>query len=304
MPPLSLLAPRYWPNWLMVIPFTILPFLPWRLQFACGRLIGRVAYRLAHRRRTIAEINLARCFPERSPAEREVLLREHFEALGIGLIETAQCWWAPDWRLRPRVDTEGMEYLRKAKEAGRGVIMLTGHFTTLEIGGRLLAMQQPVLAVYRPDKNPVTNYLMRSRRRARSNGVIERDDVRKMLLSLRRKATIWYAPDQAYIRKGGVTAPFFGNPAPSNTATSRIAKSTGAAVIPFFVKRLPSGRYRLKILPPLDNFPSGDDVADAGRVNAVLEEGVREAPEQYLWIHDRFKNFTRPVKARPNPGHT
>ena len=163
MPRLALFAPRYWPTWLMVVPFTVLPFLPWRLQYACGRLIGRLARRLAHRRRTITETNLARCFPELSPAERERLLREHFEALGIGLIETAVCWWAPDWRLRSRVKTEGLEYLREAKEAGHGVIMLTAHFTTLELGGRFLAMQHPVMAVYRPDKNPVINYLMRTR---------------------------------------------------------------------------------------------------------------------------------------------
>lgn len=301
MPPLSLFAPRYWPTWLMVMPFTVLPFLPWRLQFACGRLIGRLARRLAHRRRAITAANLARCFPELSATEREHLLREHFEALGIGLIETALCWWAPDWRLRSRVEIEGTEHLKEAKKAGRGVIMLTAHFTTLELGGRFLAMQHPVMAVYRPDKNPVINYLMHNRRKARTVDVIERDDVRKMLVSLRRKATIWYAPDQAYIRKGWVPAPFFGNPAPTNTATSRIAKSTGAAVIPFFVKRLANGCYRLKILPPLDQFPSGDHVADASRVNAVLEEGVREAPEQYLWSHDRFKEFTRPVRAKPKP---
>jgi len=299
MPRLALLAPRYWPTWLMVMPFSVLPFLPWRLQFACGRVIGRLARRLAHRRRAITETNLARCFPDMDANKRERLSREHFESLGIGLVETAIGWWAPDWRLRSRVEIEGQEHLQKASKAGRGVLMLTAHFTTLELGGRFLALEHPVMVVYHPHENPVIDHLMSSRRYAHGDGIIQRGDLRNMLLSLRRNAIIWYAPDQAYVRKGWVAAPFFGNPAPTNTATSRIAQSTGAAVIPFFVKRLPNGRYRLRILPPLDNFPSGDHEADAARVNAVLEEGIREAPAQYLWSHDRFKLFRRPVRSTP-----
>lgn len=302
MPPLALFTPRNWLTWLMVTPFTLLPYLPWRLQFGCGRLIGRLARPLARRRRAITATNLELCFPEMTPEERERLSRRHFEELGIGMVETALGWWAPDWRLRPRMQIEGLEHLKRASAAGRGVLMLTAHFTTLEVGGRLLALEHPVMVVYHPHKNPVINYLMSSRRDAHGKGVIQRGDLRNMLLSLRRNATIWYAPDQAYVRKGWVPAPFFGVPAPTNTATSRIAQSTGAAVVPFFVKRLRNGRYRLKILPALEDFPSGDHEADAARVNAVLEEGIREAPAQYLWSHDRFKLFRRPVRARPQPG--
>jgi len=299
MPRPALYAPRYWPTWLMVLPFAVLTFLPWRLQFACGRLIGRLARRLAHRRRAITETNLTRCFPDMEPDERDRLSREHFESLGIALVETAAGWWAPDWRLRPRVDIEGEEHLQKANAENRGILMLTAHFTTLELGGRFLALDHSVMVVYHPHKNPVINHLMSSRRDANGDGIIERGDLRSMLRNLRQNATIWYAPDQAYVRKGWVAAPFFGVPAPTNTATSRIAQSTGAAVIPFFIKRLPTGRYRLRILPPLDNFPSGDHEADAARVNAVLEEGIREAPAQYLWSHDRFKLFRRPVRSTP-----
>ena len=293
MPPLALLAPRYWLTWLVMMPFTVLPFMPWQLQYACGRRIGRLARRLAHRRRAITEANLAQCFPELSAAERERLLHEHFEELGIGLIEAALCWWAPDWRLRSRVETEGFEHLRQAKETGRGVIMLTAHFTPLELGGRLLNMQHPIIAIYRPHENPVIDYLMRKRRNANIERAIANRDLRNMLLSLRRNATVWFAPDQAYLGPRGVEAPFFGAPAPTTTATSRIAAASNASVLPFFVKRLDNGRYRLKILPALADFPSGDHEADAGRVNAVLEKGIREAPAQYLWSHDRFKQFRR-----------
>jgi len=277
----------------MVMPFSVLPFLPWRLQFACGRVIGRLARRLAHRRRAITETNLARCFPDMEPDERDHLSREHFEALGIGLIEAALCWWAPDRRLQRRVQIEGRQHLDRAIQSGHGVLLLAAHFTTIELCTRLLAMQYPIFAVYRPHENPVINHLMRTRRDAHSAGVIRRGDLRTMLRSLRRKATIWYAPDQAYLGPRGINAPFFGTPAPSSTGTSRIAAASGAPVLPFFYKRLTNGCYRLNILPPLNDFPSGDEVADATRVNAVLEQGIREAPAQYLWSHDRFKQFQR-----------
>lgn len=293
MPPFALFAPRYWPIWLMVAPLTVLPFLPWRLQFACGRLIGRAARRLAHRRRAITESNLARCFPEMSDAERERLLREHFEALGIGLIETALCWWAPDWRLRTRVEFEGLEHIQQAKQNGRGVIMLTAHFTMLDLGARLLSKQHPLIFVYRPHENPVINYLIRTRRTARIGPVVRNYDLRALLRYLRQNATAWFAPDQAYFGPRGVVAPFFGIPAPTSTGTSRIAAASGSLVLPYFVKRLANGRYRLRILPPLNDFPSGDPELDAGRVNAALEKGIREAPAQYLWSHDRFKQFQR-----------
>ncbi len=290
----ALFAPRYWPTWLLVVPLVVLAHLPWRIQFACGRLIGHIAQHVAHRRRAITATNLAHCFPDLDQAERERLLHEHFEALGIGLTETALCWWAPDWRLHRRVEIYGIEHLQRATEAGHGVLMLTAHFTTLELGGRLLAMAHPVMPVYRPHENPVIEHLMQTRRRARTVGVIRRGDLRSMLRHLRRNTTIWYAPDQAYLGPRGVAAPFFGIPAPTNTATARIAAATGAPVLPFFVKRLNNGHYRLDILPALDGFPSGDDLADATRVNAVLEQGIRKAPAQYLWSHDRFKQFRRP----------
>lgn len=158
----------------------------------------------------------------------------------------------------------------------------------------MLSSAHPVMAVYRPHENAVIDYLMRKRRNARSAGVIRRGDLRTMIRRLRQDVTIWYAPDQAYLGARSVNAPFFGVSAPTNTATSRIADLTHAPVVPFFVTRHDGGRYRLEIRPALKDFPSGDDLADATRINTVLEEGIRLAPEQYLWSHDRFKQFRRP----------
>jgi KDO2-lipid IV(A) lauroyltransferase len=176
------------------------------------------------------------------------------------------------------------------------VILLSAHFTTLEIGGRFLAMQAgdlPLNAMYRPNENPVLEHAIRDRRSARFGAPIGRDDVRAMLRALRKNGVVWYAFDQNYRRKHRVFAPFFGVPAATNTATSRLAQATGAAVVPFYTRRLPGTcRYVQRIDAPLEGFPGSDAEADAARLNALIEDWVRDAPEQYLWTHRRFR--TRP----------
>ncbi|MGH8225185.1 MAG: LpxL/LpxP family Kdo(2)-lipid IV(A) lauroyl/palmitoleoyl acyltransferase [Gammaproteobacteria bacterium] len=291
----KLYAPRYWPAWSLVAVFFVLGRLPWRLQLALGRLIGRIARRLAHRRRAITLANLALCFPEMSESDRGRLLDEHFESLGIAIPESAAGWWKPtSWLLR-RAHVEGLDRLQAALAEGRGALLLTAHFTTLEIGAQMLAAFHPTLGVYRQHENPVFDRVIRGGRLSRGSGLIERSDLRALLRALRSGAVAWYAPDQAYLGPRGVEASFFGVPAPTNTATSRIAAASGAPVLPFFVERLPGmGGYRLCIESPLADFPSDDPTADAARVNAVLEAGIRRVPAQYLWSHDRFKRFRRP----------
>ncbi len=290
----TIYAPRYWPTWIGVGLHAMLAWLPYGLQLRLGRRLGRLGLRLAKRRRRIAVANLARCFPELNPAQREALLRAHFESLGIGIIEMASCWWGSGSRLKKRVQVSGLTHLTRALESGRGAILLTAHFTTLELGGRLLGFFHPVQAVYRRHENPVLDRVMRSRRRARSAGIIERGDLRTLLRALRQGAAVWYAPDQAYLGPHGVEAPFFGVPAPTNTATARLAAAGNTPVLPFFVERLPgTAGYRLRIEPALKAFPGGDPKADATRVNQALEPGIRSIPAQYLWCHDRFKQFRR-----------
>ncbi len=291
----KLYAPRYWPSWGLVGIFALIVRLPWRMQLGLGRLIGRIARRLARRRREITATNLALCFPEMSESDRHRLLDEHFESLGIAVVESAAGWWKPTpWLLR-RAHVEGLDHLQAALAEGRGALLLTAHFTTLEIGAQMLAAFHPTLGVYRQHENPVFDRVIRAGRLSRGSGLIERSDLRALLRALRSGAVAWYAPDQAYLGARGVEAPFFGVPAPTNTATSRIAAASGAPVLPFFVERLPGrAAYRLRLEPPLENFPSGDPSADAARVNAVLEAGIRRVPAQYLWSHDRFKRFRRP----------
>ena len=208
----------------------------------------------------------------------------------MALIEVAMCWWASDEKIRRLGRVEGLEHLERALARGRGVIMLTGHFTALDLGGRFLTREAPVSALYRPHENPLIEEVVRRGRERSAEQAIPKSDVRRMLRALRSNHAIWFAPDQSHRRKHSAVVPFFGVPAPTNTSTSIFARMSGAAVVPFYPERLPGkAGYRLVILPALEGFPSDDPAADAQRTNRLLEEQVRRIPEQYLWIHRRFK---------------
>ena len=180
------------------------------------------------------------------------------------------------------------------------MLLITAHFTTLEIGAHILALAHPIRALYRPLRNPVFDHLMRQARRRRTEGgeVIEREDLRALLRALREGAVVWYAPDQDHGVHHGVFAPFFGVPAATVTAASRIARRSGALAIPYHPERTSEGHYRLIVEPPLEGFPGPDPAADAARLNALFERWIRRVPEQYLWTHRRFK--TRPA-GEPDP---
>jgi len=297
-PLLPLLAPRHWPTWLGVgLLRALVAVLPVDTLLGLGRRLGGFAMPFARRRREITEINLALCFPDLTAPQRKDLARRHFESLGMGVSEFCLSWWARDARLEGRVRLEGLDNLHAAFARGQGVILLSAHFTTLEIAGRFLAMHTrglPLNTMYRRVDNPVIERVMRERRLRHFGEPIRRDDVRAMLRALKANEAVWYAFDQNYKARNKVFAPFFGVAAATNTATSRLAQVTGAAVVPFVTRRLPDGAgYVQRIEPPLADFPSGDAEADATRLNALIEGWVKQAPEQYLWSHRRFR--TRPA---------
>ncbi|HRD65100.1 MAG TPA: LpxL/LpxP family Kdo(2)-lipid IV(A) lauroyl/palmitoleoyl acyltransferase [Candidatus Competibacter sp.] len=285
------LAPRYWPIWLGLGLMKAMAALPFRWQLAIGGQAGRWLSKIARRRRRIAEINLTLCFPELSPIRRTALLEAHFTALGIGLFETAMAWWAPDAKLRGLARVEGADHLEQALARGKGVILLTGHFTTLELGARFITWHQPFHAMYRSHKNPLYETVMRRERERRSRlPPLPHEDVRGLLRAFKKGRAVWYAPDQNHGIRNSVFVPFFGVTACTVTATSRLAALSGAAVVPYFPKRLPgTAGYEVVILPALADFPSADVEADTQRINELLERYVRQAPEQYLWVHRRFK---------------
>ena len=291
---LPLLRPHYWPTWLAIGTLRVLVLLPYPIQVFLGRLLGRFAVSLPLSFVRIARTNIALCLPEQSDAAREWLLKEHFKSLGQGIFETAMAWWASKPRMAKLAQLEGREHLQTALERGRGAILLSAHFTTLEIGGRVLCDQLPDRPniMNRPTGNAVLERFLSRNRNHQAKRAIPRDDVRTLISSLKSNEPVWYAPDQAYRKKGAEMVPFFGIPAATNTATSRLARMTGAAVLPYFQERLPDGKFRMVIHPMLDNFPSDDPVAHAKRFNEYIDAQVRRVPEQYLWIHRRFKGLT------------
>ncbi len=266
--------------------------LPHRTALACGRVIGRLAHRMGGSRRAIVRRNIELCFPKLTPVERDALAYEHFKALGMTLIEMGLGRWASDKHLASITAMKGIEHLQKAVENGQGVILLCAHFTTLEISGRVLAHHSPPFdVVFRKSRSNFITELQRSGRERAAGGTIEKREIKKMVRSLRAGRPVWYAPDQSYNRKGAEIVEFFGIPATQSTATSTLARLGKAVAIPFFPRRLQDGSYEMILLPPFDNFPSDDPVADTRRYNEVLEEHIRSCPEQYFWIHRKFKDL-------------
>ena len=294
----SLWSPRYWPVHIGLALGWLVAQLPFRIQMAVGRALGALAYHLMPGRRRIARTNLGLCFPELDSDARRELLHEHFRSLGLGVIETAMSWWTPAAQLRDLAQLEGLEHLRAALTTGHGVILLSAHFTTLEIGGRLLSLQTPFHVLYRRHKNVAFESVMQRARARHFEKAISRDDMRGMLKSLKANMPVWYAPDQNYGAEHSIFVSFFGIPASTITATARLARISGARVVPFFQERLPgAGGYRLRLYPALDNFPTDDEAADTQRINDLIEAEIRKIPAQYLWAHRRFK--TRPPGAAP-----
>ena len=284
---------RYWPTWSGIAVLWCLSHLPYVWQLTIGRRIGMIFHRLARRRRAIAALNLSLCFPELSASKRENILAEQFVSMGIGVMEVAISWWTADKRIKKLAHVDGLQHLQTALDRGKGVILLSAHFTTLEIGGRLLALHAPFHVMYREHKNAAFDRVMKSARIQHFGKAIPRGDLRGVLRSLQDNVPVWYAPDQDYGREQSLFVPFFGIPAASITATSRLARLSGAAVVPFFQTRLPGARgYQLTLYPPLENFPGESVEADIRRINRIIEARIREQPDQYLWVHRRFK--TRP----------
>ncbi len=274
--------------------------LPVGTALQLGRWLGPVLGHLLPYRRHVAATNLRLCFPNLSAAGQKLLLREHLAAVGMGVMEMALAWWAPQRRLAGLACLEGSEHLRRALARGKGVLLVTGHFTAFEMGGRLILDQAPVAFTFQALRNPVFHRATEKARRLHARRLIQRGDSRALLRALRDNQVVWYAPDQDAGRRG-VFAPFFGIAAATHTATARIARLSGAAVLPYTVQRLCHPlAYRLTIHAPLDAFPGNDACDDAARTNAILESEIRRMPEQYLWVHRRFK--TRPHgEARPYP---
>ena len=284
-------APRYWHTWLGLGTMWLIFLLPRKAQFAVGRTLGSLVRNLPFAYVRIARSNIQLCFPELSEAGRKDLLRRQFHSIGIAVCETANTWWASDRSVAAVTEVVGRENIAAALAKGRGAIMVGAHFTTIEIATRILGSLAPLNVLYRPTKNKLLSRFLLNNTARHARRAIPYDAIRTLVSALRANEVVWYAPDQSYRNKGAALVPFFGIPAASTTATSRLAKMTGAAVLTYLPERLPDGTYRVTIGAALESFPSTDPVADVVRYHAIIEAHIRKIPDQYLWIHRRFKGL-------------
>lgn len=247
-------------------------------------------------RRRAARKNLMQAYPDFSKQEIDTLNKKAFKSLGISIFEMGIAWFEKSDTLKKHCQIEGKEHLDKAIAENKGVIILTGHFTTLEIGGRLLELYyKKNNGVFKKAHDPLFNAIMIRYRKRYGNELIDNKNVRGIIRGLKKGHPTWFAPDQDYRHEDIVFTPFLGGIASTLTATAKLAKITGAAVVPFYPVRLKNGKgFKLIIRPPLENFPTDDIEADSARVNKAIEEMVYECPEQYLWSHRRFKTQPDP----------
>ncbi len=286
------LHPVFWPGWIIIALAWCLAHLPLGMQFWLGRMLGKLAYRFGGTRLDITRTNIGLCFPELSAQEQDHLVKEIFISTGIGTIETALAWLRPIDPHRHRMKITGLELLETAERAGKGVLLVGAHFSTLDIAGALLASVCNLDAIYRKNKNPQIELIMSRGRKRNKQRLIERKDTRQILRRLKQGATIWYGADQDYGRKHSVFVPFFGVEAASITATTRLAKFNDSAVLFFSHYRNFEDKTWVLNISAIEDYPSENPGSDARIINAIIEREIRKHPEQYLWLHRRFK--TRP----------
>ena len=284
------LAPKYWPMWLLFGLLRLMTMLPIRWTQAIGAGLGLLVYRLVPSRRRVARINIRQAYPDYSEEQIRALNVASFKSLGISVFETTLAWWADRDYMRSICEVEGRQHLDDALVRGKGVVLLTGHFTTLEIGAMLVGLYTQLNGVYKKAHNPMFNAFMAHYRSTYGEELIENKNVRALIRGLRKGRATWFAPDQDFSEQDIVFTPFLGGIASTLTATARMAEMTGAKVVPFYPVRLDRGQgYRLVILPALQDFPSDDIEKDSARINKAIENMVYANPTQYGWVHKRFK---------------
>ena len=270
----------------------VLHFLPYGALAACGAGLGRLAYVAVPSRRRVCLVNLARCFPDLSERERVALAKRHFAALGRSIVERGILFWSSGKRIARLVRIVGYEHFEAAKKP---VVVFAPHFVGLDAGATRLSTEMEGVSVYSRQKDAYVNGLLeRYRTRFKRSVLLSRQDgIRRAIREMRRGLPFYYLPDQDYGPRDSVFVPFFGVPAATITGLSRVAQLARASVVPAVTRMLPDNAgYELRFYPAWQDFPTDDPVADTRRMNAFIEDRVREMPEQYNWVHKRFK--TRP----------
>lgn len=291
---LSLLHPRYWLSWVGLMLMRLLSLLPLPILWVLGSALGGLLYFLHASRRHIVLRNIEACFPHLDHAAQRNMARQHFQCVGQAALSTGIAWWGSRRRLERLVRCRDRYHYDQALAQGRPVILLSAHFVGMEVGGMYLSRERPMVDMYRRANNKLFDAVFKHGRVRFGGTVVERSEGLKPIIKLLRNGVVFiYLLDQDPGRHNTVFVPFFGVPAATLTALGRLTRITNAIVVPCFMRQLPRGRgYEVIFKPALDNFPTADDTTNALRMNQEIEKGVLEMPEQYFWVHKRFK--TRP----------
>jgi KDO2-lipid IV(A) lauroyltransferase len=293
---LSFLLPHYWLTWLGVFTLYSISWLPFKLQLAMGRILGRLIFKIASKRKHVALTNLRLCFPDKNEQTLQGILKKNFENTGIALFETGMGWWWPTWRVARKVKVIGAQHINKAQADGYGVLALGMHNLSLEMCARGAGIENPLVIFYRPHNNPLMEFFQH-RGRARSNKyMLGKRDVKGLLRALHEKEACAYLPDQDYGRNKSLFVPFFAvKETATTTGTLIFARKKNTKTVMLIPRRnADDSGYTLEVSAPLQNFPTDNDEQDLIKINQELEKAIMVQPEQYMWLHRRFK-------TRPNP---
>ena len=288
--------PKFFPAWILIGLMKLGAKLPFKVQVFLGRLMGKVLYHTLTHLRGVAFSNIAGCFPDKTAEQVKTLVKQHFEAIGISAFETANAYFASNQKIAPLLNIQNEHYFTDAKAQGKSVILLAAHFMPLMLGSRALLLKHQIANIYRPQNNRLFDQVMHDGFADNGAVMIKTKDTRSMLKAIKNALPIWYAPDQDLGKHNSVFAPFFNIQTATVSATARLAKGDNTVVIPYFFIRTEHG-YDMVFEPALEHYPNQDEILSATQTNQILEQQILRAPEQYLWIHKRFK--TRPPGDAP-----
>jgi len=291
---IKFIHPKFFPTWILILLMRIGVFIPFSTQVIIGRTIGKAMYPFMSKLRSTAYSNISHCFPEKKQTQVITLVKQHFEAIGISLFETANAYYASDNKIIKLLTTKNEHFFKDALKQEGGIILLCAHFMPLMLGSRALLINHTIANIYRPQNNKLFDQAMVKGYKKHGAVMIKSTDTRSIIKAINNSLPIWYAPDQDLGEKHSVFAQLFGIPTATASATARLAKNNNTRVIPYSFFRTSKG-YEMSFEKPLSDFPSGDSIVDATTTNKILEKQIKNSPEQYLWIHRRFK--TRPDGA-------
>ena len=287
----NFIHPKYFLTWILILLMRVGVFVPFRLQVFFGKIIGKLIYPVMTELRKTAYSNVSNCFPDKKQPQVTLLVKQHFEAIGISLFETANAYFASDKKIKKMLIIVNEQHFTEALKKEGGIILLCSHFMPLMLGSRALLIKHTIANIYRPQNNKLFDKVMVKGYLKNGAVMIKSTDTRSIIKAINNSLPIWYAPDQDLGRNNSVFAPLFGIQTATASATSRLAKNNNTRVIPYSFVRTKHG-YEMSFDKPLKNYPSGDAIKDASETNQILEKQILKNPEQYLWIHRRFK--TRP----------